>query len=124
MSFLPVSEALERLEVEGLLESGPRAGTRVSIPSRDDVHGHFVLREALEGQAAILFAGRATAAERGELSKLGRPPRPNGGSADADARVHDTPPPAASANRRVHAVARTQRRDRKEARSGFDFGCV
>jgi len=37
MSFLPVSEALLRLEVEGLLESRPRAGTRVRIPSREDV---------------------------------------------------------------------------------------
>src|SRR5678816_3387832 len=37
MSFLPVSEALLRLEFEGLLESRPRAGTRVRIPSREDV---------------------------------------------------------------------------------------
>jgi DNA-binding GntR family transcriptional regulator len=70
MSFLPVSEALQRLEVEGLLESRPRAGTRVRIPSREDVHGHFVLREALEVQAAMLFATRATASERRALSKL------------------------------------------------------
>ena len=35
MSFLPVSEALLRLEFEGLLESRPRAGTRVRIPSRN-----------------------------------------------------------------------------------------
>jgi DNA-binding GntR family transcriptional regulator len=34
MSFLPVSEAFLRLEFEGLLESRPRAGTRVRIPSR------------------------------------------------------------------------------------------
>ena len=40
MSFLPVSEALLRLEFEGLLESRPRAGTRVRIPSREDVRGH------------------------------------------------------------------------------------
>jgi len=70
MSFLPVSEALQRLEVEGLLESRPRAGTRVRIPTRDDVRGHFVLREALEAQAAILFAERATAVERRQLRKL------------------------------------------------------
>src|ERR687891_2829436 len=60
MSFLPVSEALLRLEVEGLLESRPRAGTRVRIPTRDDVRGHFVVREALEMQAASLFAERAS----------------------------------------------------------------
>jgi DNA-binding GntR family transcriptional regulator len=72
MSFLPVSEALQRLEVEGLLESRPRAGTRVRIPTRDDVVGHFVVRDALEVQAAILFARNATAAERNELRKLAR----------------------------------------------------
>ena len=54
MSFLPVSEALLRLEIEGLLESRPRAGTRVRIPSPEDVQGHYVVREALEVQAGCL----------------------------------------------------------------------
>lgn len=70
MSFLPVSEALLRLEFEGLLESRPRAGTRVRIPSREDVRGHYVIREALEVQAAMLFAAVATAEERAEILKL------------------------------------------------------
>ncbi|HKD04926.1 MAG TPA: GntR family transcriptional regulator [Bryobacteraceae bacterium] len=70
MSFLPVSEALLRLEFEGLLESRPRAGTRVRIPSVEDVQGHFVVREALETQAAKLFAQNATAEEKGELQRL------------------------------------------------------
>lgn len=70
MSFLPVSEALLRLEFEGLLESRPRAGTRVRIPSREDVEGHYIVREALETQAARLFAELATARERTELRKL------------------------------------------------------
>jgi DNA-binding GntR family transcriptional regulator len=70
MSFLPVSEALLRLEFEGLLESRPRAGTRVRIPSQDDVRGQYMVREALEVQAAMLFAEVATAAERVELRKL------------------------------------------------------
>src|SRR6516165_5362331 len=69
MSFLPVSEALLRLEFEGLLESRPRAGTRVKIPSRDDVRGHYIVREALEVQAAMLFAAVATAEDRAELQK-------------------------------------------------------
>src|SRR5678815_2977146 len=43
MSFLPVSEALLRLEIEGLLESRPRAGTRVRIPSPEDVQGHYAV---------------------------------------------------------------------------------
>src|SRR2546425_11119677 len=70
MSFLPVSEALLRLEFEGLLESRPRAGTRVRIPSPDDVRGHYLVREALEAQAAMLFAQVATKQERAELQKL------------------------------------------------------
>ena len=71
MSFLPVSEALLRLEVEGLLESRPRAGTRVRIPSADDVRGHYLVRETLETQAARLFADVATRSERLDLQKLG-----------------------------------------------------
>jgi GntR family transcriptional regulator, rspAB operon transcriptional repressor len=70
MSFLPVSEALLRLEFEGLLESRPRAGTRVRIPSPDDVKGHYVVREALEVQSAMLFSEVATPGERAELRKL------------------------------------------------------
>src|SRR5262245_4756631 len=70
MSFLPVSEALLRLEFEGLLESRPRAGTRVRIPSREDVRGHYIVREALEVQAAKLFAAVATPEDRAEMLKL------------------------------------------------------
>jgi len=70
MSFLPVSEALLRLEIEGLLESRPRAGTRVRIPSPEDVKGHYVVREALEVQAAMRCARYATPGERTELKKL------------------------------------------------------
>src|ERR1700722_20070915 len=56
MSFLPVSEALLRLENEGLLESRPRAGTRVRMPTREDVEGQYIVREALEVKSAMLFA--------------------------------------------------------------------
>ena len=70
MSFLPVSEALLRLEFEGLLESRARAGTRVRIPTPQDVQGHYVVREALEVQAAMLFAMVATPEERAEIRKL------------------------------------------------------
>jgi len=70
MSFVPVSEALQRLELEGLLESRPRAGTRVRIPTQEDVRGHYVVREALETQAARLFAELATKSEREEIMKL------------------------------------------------------
>jgi DNA-binding GntR family transcriptional regulator len=70
MSFLPVSEALLRLECEGLLESRPRAGTRVPIPSPKDVEGQYIVREALEVQAAVLFTDVASSTERSELRRL------------------------------------------------------
>src|SRR5215470_6942245 len=70
MSLLPVSEAFLRLEFEGLLESRPRAGTRVRIPTEQDVRGHYIMRQALEAEAARLFAEAATPRERLELQKL------------------------------------------------------
>jgi DNA-binding GntR family transcriptional regulator len=70
MSLLPVMEALLRLEAEGLLESRPRAGTRIRIPTEEDVHGHFTVREALETQAAKMFAQDATQRERSAMMKL------------------------------------------------------
>ena len=70
MSLLPVSEAFMRLEFEGLLESRPRAGTRVRIPTEQDVRGHYVVRQALEAEAAWLFAEVATRRERVEMQKL------------------------------------------------------
>ncbi len=70
MSFLPVSEAFVRLEVEGLLESKPRVGTRVRIPTPEDVRGQFRVRTVLEVEAAKLFSEVATPAQRGELLRL------------------------------------------------------
>ena|SRR5579871_1580337 len=70
MSFLPVTEALLRLEIEGLLESRPRAGTRVRIPTEEDVRGHYAVRAALEVQAARFFAARAEPDEISELSRI------------------------------------------------------
>ncbi len=70
MSFLPVSEALLRLEFEGMLESRPRAGTRVRIPSSGDVKGHYLVREILEAESARRFAEHATKTERAGLLKM------------------------------------------------------
>jgi DNA-binding GntR family transcriptional regulator len=72
ISVPPVSEALQRLEREGLVESKPRVGTRVRVPTRRDVEDRSLLREALETQAARLFAARANAAEKRELRQMGR----------------------------------------------------
>ncbi|MFN7929484.1 MAG: GntR family transcriptional regulator [Blastocatellia bacterium] len=70
MSMVPVGEALQRLELEGLLESRPRAGTRVKVPTEASVRGHYIVREALEVQAARIFAIAATVQERSELQRL------------------------------------------------------
>ncbi len=71
ISVPPVMEALQRLESEGLVESKPRVGTRVRVPTRQDVEDRSLLREALEMQAARLFAERATLAEKKELVQMG-----------------------------------------------------
>jgi len=70
MSFLPISEAVQRLESEGLLESRPRVGTRVRTPTPDEVRGRYVVREALEAQSARLCCERATFQERIELRRV------------------------------------------------------
>jgi DNA-binding GntR family transcriptional regulator len=72
MSVIPVTDALRRLEEDGLVESRPRAGTRVRIPSRTDVRELYELREALESQSARLFAERATRADREEIRRLAK----------------------------------------------------
>ena len=70
MSLVPVAQALQRLEIEGLVESRPRAGTRVKAPKADEIREHFELRQALECQSARLCAERATFQERLELKRL------------------------------------------------------
>jgi DNA-binding GntR family transcriptional regulator len=72
ISVPPITEALQRLEREGLLESKPRVGTRVRVPTPQDVEDRSLVREALETQAARLFAERATPTEKKGLQKMGR----------------------------------------------------
>ena len=71
MSLLPISEALQRLDTVGLVESRPRAGTRVRLPAKSEVLERYMLREALESQAARLFSINATDKERDDLLKSG-----------------------------------------------------
>jgi GntR family transcriptional regulator, rspAB operon transcriptional repressor len=70
MSFLPISEAIKRLEQEGLVESRPRVGTRVRIPSAQDLRDRHIMREALEAQSARLFAEKASVDERVEIRAM------------------------------------------------------
>lgn len=70
MSLLPVSEALQRLENDGLVESRPRIGTRVCNPTPQDIRERYEVREALESHAARLFAEKASVRERLELKQM------------------------------------------------------
>src|SRR2546428_576980 len=70
MSPLPISEALRQLESEGLVESRPRVGTRVRVPTPQDLRDRYIIREALECQSARLFAEKPSAAERSELRTM------------------------------------------------------
>jgi GntR family transcriptional regulator, rspAB operon transcriptional repressor len=67
MSFLPITEALKCLETEGLVESRPRIGTRVRVPTEQDIRDSFVIREALESQVARLCAQNMSEEERHQL---------------------------------------------------------
>lgn len=69
MSPVPVGDAIGRLEVEGLVESRPRAGTRVRIASEEEIHGNYVLREALETHSARLFVESADERSRERLMR-------------------------------------------------------
>lgn len=70
VSTLPVTEALNQLEAEGFIESRPRAGTRVRVPTVEEIRGNYVLREALETHSARLFAEVAPPPRRSRLVDL------------------------------------------------------
>jgi DNA-binding GntR family transcriptional regulator len=70
ISLVPASEALQRLENEGLVESKPRVGTHVYMPTTKDIRERYLVREALEAQAARLFSEQASAQERKELCAM------------------------------------------------------
>lgn len=72
MSFLPITEALKCLETEGLVESRPRIGTRIRVPTEQDIRDSNVIREALESQAARLSAQNMTAEEKKQLRTSAR----------------------------------------------------
>jgi DNA-binding GntR family transcriptional regulator len=72
MSFVPITEALQRLESEGLVESRPRIGTRVRIPTKQDILDSYIIREALETQAARLCCEQMTASEKDQLLRAAK----------------------------------------------------
>jgi GntR family transcriptional regulator, rspAB operon transcriptional repressor len=67
VSPAPITEALLRLEVEGLVQSLPLYGCRVRPLTLEDVQNDQVLREAIECQAARLCAQNASSVEFSRL---------------------------------------------------------
>jgi DNA-binding GntR family transcriptional regulator len=57
ISVAPVHQAITQLQTEGLVISVPRRGTRVRVLDARSTAGYLVVREALERQAARLYAG-------------------------------------------------------------------
>lgn len=72
ISRTPVREALQQLEVEGLVERNPRRRTVVRNPDRQDISELFELREALECYAVMLAAKRRSRADVDRLQFLCR----------------------------------------------------
>lgn len=72
MSMLPICTAIQKLEDEGLLESKPRVGTRMRIPTEQDIRERHTIREALECQAARLVSKNATIEQRQELLHMAK----------------------------------------------------
>ena len=71
-SVAPVLEAMVQLENEGLLETLPRKGTRVSLISPAQQYDLWILREALECQTARMACGKPVQRRFSELSRLAR----------------------------------------------------
>jgi DNA-binding GntR family transcriptional regulator len=67
VSPMPVTEALLRLEVDGLVENRPLYGARVRPLTIDDVRNDEVLREAIECQVARTCAENASDADFASL---------------------------------------------------------
>lgn len=57
VSIAPVRDALQRLTLEGFIETKSRSATIVKAIKREDVFGTLAMREALEAQVARMICG-------------------------------------------------------------------
>ncbi|MFM7291079.1 MAG: GntR family transcriptional regulator [Planctomycetia bacterium] len=72
VSVMPVLEAMTQLEWEGFLETSPRRGTVVRPITATQALGRFHVRQALEVEAARLYAGEPIRQAREKLLKVAR----------------------------------------------------
>lgn len=72
VSVIPVIEALNRLEEDGLVESKPKWGSFVTVPTREKVKDMYILREAIECQIARILAEQIKPEQEEELRKMAK----------------------------------------------------
>lgn len=72
VSVAPVLEAMTQLEWEGFLQTSPRLGTVVRPVTASHAIGRFLLRQAIEVEAARIYAGTRILAQRERLVRLAR----------------------------------------------------
>lgn len=60
VSYVPVTEALYMLELDGLVQNFPKQGCRVRELTLEQIQNDFVIREALECQSARIAAEKGT----------------------------------------------------------------
>ncbi|GAA3776485.1 GntR family transcriptional regulator [Microbacterium kribbense] len=69
VSRTPVRECLKQLQSEGLVEIRPKVGSFVRVTTRREIVEMFQVKEALEGMAARLMAGRGRTPELDALEE-------------------------------------------------------
>lgn len=70
VSVIPVIEALKRLEEDRLVESKPKWGSFVTVPTLEKIRQSYQLREAIECQSARYLAKHLTADQEAVLRTL------------------------------------------------------
>ncbi len=69
-TYTPLREAMRSLAAQGLLEYATNRGYRLPEVKADELVALYQIREALEGMAARLLAGRISRAQLSELDAL------------------------------------------------------
>ena len=70
VSAIPIREALQSLQSEGLVVNAPHVGATVASISQDEVHEVFAIMEGLETVAVREAAARLTDAQAQKLSEI------------------------------------------------------
>ncbi|MDR1625170.1 MAG: GntR family transcriptional regulator [Spirochaetia bacterium] len=63
LSVIPVIEALKRLETDGLVESRPRWGSFVAMPTKEKLANQYILRETIECKVVRILAEQGLSPE-------------------------------------------------------------